>query len=79
MYVPILMWTPIRIFINTFKNLDFDLVSDFAIAQIANNTHLNPCPVRKLGIKYVACYNHCMNLACSDMDRNDAGVHQLGK
>ena len=69
--------THVKYINDTFENLGFDKVSDFALAQVADSTNLNPCIARKLDILHVACRNHCLNLACEDMEKDDIDLAEL--
>jgi hypothetical protein len=55
---------------NTFHNLNFDNVGDFAIGQTSDSTALNPRIACLLEIYHIACINHCLNLGCKDMEKN---------
>lgn len=59
------------------ENVGFEQVSDFALCQVADSTALNPKIARLLDIKHVACRNHCLNLACKDMEIDDPGLKVL--
>ena len=63
--------THVKSFSKTFENLGFDKVSDFAMAQVADSTALNPKIARLLEIVHIACRNHALNLACKDMEEDD--------
>ncbi len=45
-------------------------MKNFAIAQVADSTNLNPAIARKLDVHHIACRNHCLNLGCKDMEKN---------
>ncbi len=60
----------IKLFQQTFKNLKFDDLSKFVIAQVADSTALNPKIAHVLGIKHIACRNNCLNLGCKDMEKH---------
>jgi hypothetical protein len=62
----------IKLFQQTFKNLQFDDLSNFAIAQVADSTALNPKIAPVLGIKHIACCNHSLNLGCKDMEKHSS-------
>ncbi len=47
--------THCKLFQQTFKNIQFEKVSNFAMAQVANSAPLNPKVARMLGIKHIAC------------------------
>lgn len=63
----------------TFKNLKFDEVSDFAVAQTADSTALNPKIARLLEIFHMACRNHCLNLSCEDMEEADDSLAEIAE
>jgi hypothetical protein len=67
----------IKLFQQIFKNLQFDDLSNFAIAQVANSTALNPKIARVLGIKHIACCNHCLNLPCKDMEKHSSELRDI--
>ncbi len=67
----------IKLFQQTFKNLQFDDLSNFAIAQVADSTALNPKIARVLGIKHIACCNHCLNLGCKDMEKHSSELRDI--
>ncbi len=69
--------TYIKLFQQTFKNLQFDDLSNFAIAQVADSTALNPKIARVLGIKHIACRNHCLNLGCKDMKKHSSELRDI--
>ena len=69
--------THIKLFQQTFKNLQFDDLSNFAIAQVADSTALNPKIARVLGIKHIACRNHCLNLGCKDMEKHSSELRDI--
>ncbi len=60
----------IKLFEQTFKNLEMDDLTNFAIAQVANSTSLNPKIAGMLGIKHIACPNYCLNLGCKDTEKH---------
>ena len=47
--------THVKFFEDTFKHLGFNKVADFAFAQVADSTALNPKIARLLRIVHVAC------------------------
>jgi hypothetical protein len=68
----------IKLFQHTlFNNLQLDDSSNFAIAQVANSTALNPKIARVLGIKHIACHNHCLNLGCKDMEKHYSELRDI--
>ncbi len=67
----------IKLFQQTFENLQFDDLSNFAIAQVADSTALNPKIARVLGIKHIACRNHCLNLECKDMEKHFSELRDI--
>ena len=67
----------VKSFTSTFANLGFGAVSDWAIAQVADSTALNPKIARILEIYHVACRNHCLNLACKEMEGEDDELSEL--
>jgi hypothetical protein len=67
----------IKLFQQTFKNLQFDNLSNFAIAQVADSTALNPKIARVMGIKHIACRNHCLNLGCKDMEKHSSELRDV--
>ncbi len=69
--------THIKLFQQTFKNLQFDDLSNFAIAQVASSTALNPKIAHVLGIKHIACCNHCLNLGCKDMEKHSSELRDI--
>jgi hypothetical protein len=69
--------THIKLFQQTFKNLQFDDLSNFAIAQVADSTALNPKIACVLGIKHIACRNHFMNLGCKDMEKHSSELRDI--
>ena len=69
--------THIKLFHQTFKNLQFDDLSNFAIAQVADSTALNPKIAHVLGIKHIACCNHCLNLGCKDMEKHSSELRDI--
>ena len=69
--------THVNSFTKTFQDLGFDRVSDFAIAQTADSTALNPKIARLLNILHIACRNHTLNLACKDMEACDSDLQRL--
>ena len=71
--------THVSSFIKTFAHLGFEKVSDFAIAQTADNTALNPKIARLLKILHIACRNHALNLACKDMEANDPELARMSE
>ena len=60
----------------TFANLELD-VSKFAIGQVCDSTNLNPRIASLLKICHIACRNHCLNLACKDMEKNCCELSEL--
>ena len=60
-----------------FCNIGFDKVADFALAQVADSTALNPKIAKLLKIIHIACRNHCLNLACRDMEKHDEELGDL--
>ena len=66
-------------FTQTFNDLSIDKVSDFALAQVADSTNLNPAIARKLGIPHIGCRNHCHNLASQDMEKDDPELAELSE
>ncbi len=60
----------VKLFEKTFDNLKIKSVKNFAIAQVADSTNLNPAIARKMNINHIACRNHCLNLACKDMENS---------
>ena len=70
--------THVRLFQQTFDNLDID-ISDFVIGQVADSTALNPKIAKLLGINHIACRNHCLNLACKDMESNCGDLERLAE
>ena len=66
-----------RYFTDIVNNLGFEKVSDFAVAQTADSTALNPAIARRLGIHHVGCRNHCLNLGCKDMEQNDRELKSM--
>ena len=60
----------IKLIQDTFHNLNFDNVGDFAFGQTSDSTALNPKIARMLYIYHIACRNHCLNLGCKDMEKN---------
>ena len=60
----------------TFANLKHD-VSKFAIGQVCDSTNLNPRIATVLKISHIACRNHCLNLACKDMEKNCTELSDL--
>jgi hypothetical protein len=60
----------------TFANLKHD-VSKFAIGQVCDSTNLNPRIATLLKIGHIACQNHCLNLACKDMEKNCTELSDL--
>ena len=71
--------THIKYFKNAFAELGFSEVKDFAVAQIADSTAMNPAIARKLGIQHVACCNHGLNLSCGELEKNDPVLKKLGQ
>ena len=69
--------THVKSFTKTFQDLDFASVSEFAIAQTADSTALNPKIARLLHILHIACRNHTLNLACGDMEEKDSNLQPL--
>ncbi len=69
--------THIKLFQQTFKSLQFDDLSNFAIAQVADSTALNPKIARVLGIKHIACCNHCLNLGCKNMEKHSSELRDI--
>ena len=69
--------THVKYIEETFRNFGFDKVADFALAQVADSTALNPKIARLLEIIHVACRNHCLNLACRDMEKEDTELNDL--
>ena len=69
--------THVKVFEDTFKHLGFNEVVDFAFAQVADSTALNPKIARLLRIVHVACRNHCLNLACQDMEKSSQDLSDL--
>ncbi len=67
----------IKLFQQTFKNLQFDDLSNFTIAQVADSTALNPKTANVLGIKHIACRNHCLNLGCKDMEKHSSELRDI--
>jgi hypothetical protein len=67
----------VKLFEQTFKHLQFDDVSDFAMCQVSDSTNLNPKIADDLGIFHVACRNHCLNLACKEMEANDSDLQRI--
>ncbi len=67
----------IKLFQPTFKNLQFDDLSNFEIAQVANSTALNPKIARVLGTKHIACCSHCLNLGCKDMEKHSSELRDI--
>jgi hypothetical protein len=67
----------VKLFEETFSNLQFDDVSDFAMCQVSDSTNLNPKIADNLGIFHVACRNHCLNLACKDMEARDEELQNV--
>jgi len=59
------------IFNTAFKNIGFDKVKDFVIGQVAYSNALNPRIARLLEILHIACQNHCLYLACNDIEEHD--------
>jgi hypothetical protein len=53
----------IALFEQTFKILQSDDLTNSAIA-------LNPKIAHMLGMKNIACHNHCLNLGCKDMEKH---------
>ncbi len=45
-------------------------LTNFVIAQVADSTALNPKIACMLGIKHIACCNHCLNLGCKDIKKH---------
>ena len=70
--------THVKSFSKTFENLGFDKVSDFAMAQVADSTALNPKIARLLEIVHIACRNHALNLACKKMEEEDEDEELAG-
>ena len=69
--------THCKSFTTTFNELGFEHVCDFAMGQIADSTAMNPKIARLLKIVHIACRNHCLNLACKDMEADDTELGQL--
>jgi hypothetical protein len=46
---------------------DFGKTIDNVVCLSADNTNLNPCIARLLGIQFVGCFSHRMNLAVQEM------------
>jgi hypothetical protein len=67
----------IKLFQQIFKNLHFDDLSNLSIAQVANSTALNPKIARVLGIKHIACRNHCLKLGCKDMEKHFSELRDI--
>jgi hypothetical protein len=67
----------IELFQQTFKNLQFDDLSNFAIAQVANSTAPNPKIAHVLGIKHIACRNYSLNLGCKDMEKHSSELRDI--
>ena len=66
----------VKLFTTSFDNLNIR-ISDFVIAQIADRTALNPRIARLLNCFHIACRNHCLNLACKDMENNCEDLKRL--
>jgi hypothetical protein len=62
--------THIKMFQNTFANLNIYNLTDFAIAQTSDSTVMDPKIASLLKIFHAACQNHCLNLGCKDMEKN---------
>jgi hypothetical protein len=69
--------THCKLFQQTFKNTQFEKVSNFAVAQVADSTPLNPKVAHMLGIKHIACRNNCLNLGCKDMEKHSAKLKDI--
>jgi hypothetical protein len=69
----------IQLMKNTFHNLNFDNVGDFAIGQTSDSTALNPRIARMLYIYHIACRNHCLNLGCKDMEKNCPELKEISE
>lgn len=63
--------------IDTFDNLGFEDVSDFAVAQISDSTNTNPKIARELGIEHIGCRCHALNRAGVDMEQSDTRLRDL--
>ena len=59
------------------KKFGFEEVNNFAVAQTANSTNLNPKIARFLGIEHVGCHNHCLNLGCKEMENNYLKLREI--
>jgi hypothetical protein len=60
----------VKLFQQTFKHIQINEVSSFAIAQVADSTAMNPKIAWLMKINHVACHNNCLNLRCRDMERD---------
>ena len=61
-----------KFFTTTFNNIRIDKVKDFAIAQTADSTNLNPAIAKKLGIPHIGCRAHGFSNASKKMADDDA-------
>ncbi len=60
-----------------FANLKLD-VTEFAIGQVCDSTNLNPRITTLLKISHIAaCWNHCLNLVCKEMEGNCSELSDL--
>jgi hypothetical protein len=71
--------THIKMFQNSFANLNINNLTDFAIAQTSDSTAMNPKIACLLKIFHVACQNHCLNLGCKDMEKNCIELSDLAE
>jgi hypothetical protein len=44
---------------------------------MANSTALNPKIARVLGIKHIACRNHCLNLGCKNTEKHSSVLRDI--
>ena len=73
--------THCKLFEQTFNNIQCENVSNFAMAQVVDSgsAPLNPRVARMLGIKQIACHNHCLNLGCKNMDKHSSEMRDIVK